>query len=284
MTDKSETAPVETPSLGAAVMMLLRMRGVMEVLVPLATLIVFLIAWDTTVRVNNIPPYILPRPWDVVTTFVTDWPILWDALQITLLITFSALLLAIVGGALTALLFAQSRWAEIALYPYAVVLQVTPIVAIAPLLIVYAPSTEAVLLICAFLVAFFPILSNTVQGLKSADHNLVDLFELYGASKSQQLRLLKIPTALPYFVAGLNIAGGLALIGSVVAEFTAGAAGSKAGLAFRILEAGRRLNIPRLFAALLLITLTGVAIFILTSFISKLLLRRWHESAMTRER
>ncbi|WP_254660274.1 ABC transporter permease [Ketogulonicigenium vulgare] len=140
------------------------------------------------------------------------------------------------------------------------------------------------LLICAFLVAFFPILSNTVQGLKSADHNLVDLFELYGASKSQQLRLLKIPTALPYFVAGLNIAGGLALIGSVVAEFTAGAAGSKAGLAFRILEAGRRLNIPRLFAALLLITLTGVAIFILTSFISKLLLRRWHESAMTRER
>ncbi|WP_254660273.1 ABC transporter permease [Ketogulonicigenium vulgare] len=139
MTDKSETAPVETPSLGAAIMMLLRMRGVMEVLVPLATLIVFLIAWDTTVRVNNIPPYILPRPWDVVTTFVTDWPILWDALQITLLITFSALLLAIVGGALTALLFAQSRWAEIALYPYAVVLQVTPIVAIAPLLIVYAP-------------------------------------------------------------------------------------------------------------------------------------------------
>lgn len=274
----------ETPGLAPRLGRALKSRRVLETLIPLVTLIGFLVAWDLTVTINEIPPYLLPRPWLVVTTFVNDWPMLWAALLVTLRITFLALIAAVVGGVLTALLFAQSRWIEVALYPYAVVLQVTPIVAIAPLLIVYAPSTEVVLLLCAFLVAFFPILSNCVQGLKSADHNLMDLFELYGATKRQTLYLLKIPTAMPYFVAGLNIAGGLALIGSVVAEFTAGAAGADAGLAFRILEAGRRLNIPRLFAALLLITVTGVLIFFLTSLISRLLLRRWHESALTRER
>jgi NitT/TauT family transport system permease protein len=160
---------------------------------------------------------------------------------------------------------------------------VTPIVAIAPLLIIYAPSTHAVLLMCAFLVAFFPILSNMTQGLKSTDHNLLNLFDIYNATAWQRLRYVKLPGALPYFATGLRIGGGLALIGSVVAEFTAGSAGTESGLAFRILEAGRRLNVPRLFAALLLITATGVTIFFLTSFISHLLLRRWHESALTRE-
>src|SRR5690606_30453019 len=153
----------------------------------------------------------------------------------------------LIGGVLLAILFVQSRWIELAAYPYAVILQVTPIVAIAPLVIIYVRQTELVLLICAFIVAFFPILSNTTQGLKSVDHNLLNLFELYGASRWQTLVHLKIPGALPYFTTGLRIGGGLALIGSVVAEFAAGSAGAQSGLAFRILEAGRRLNVPRLF-------------------------------------
>jgi NitT/TauT family transport system permease protein len=182
---------------------------------------------------------------------------------------------------LLAIVMAEWRWAELALYPYAVILQVTPVVAIAPLIIIYAPS--AAVLVCAWIVAFFPILSNTTQGLRSIDHNLLSLFELYGASRWQRLLHLRIPSALPYFLAGLRIAGGLALIAAVVAEFAAGSAGANAGLAFRLIEAQLRLNIPRLFAALVLLSVTGVLIFAATSLVSYLLLRRWHESAVRRE-
>lgn len=254
-----------------------------RIAVPVVAFGAFVVLWQWYVVAYQVPRYILPAPTEVAATMVGDWPILSAALAVTLTITFSALALALMGGVALAILFIQSRWLELAFYPYAVVLQVTPIVAIAPLIIIYAPSTESVLLICAFIVAFFPILSNMTQGLKSTDHNLLNLFELYGASRWQSLLHLRIPSALPYFATGLRIGGGLALIGSVVAEFAAGSAGAQSGLAFRILEAGRRLNVPRLFAALILITLTGLAIFALTSLVSHLLLRRWHESAIRRE-
>jgi NitT/TauT family transport system permease protein len=254
-----------------------------RITVPVIAFGAFVALWQWYVVAYQVPRYILPAPTEVAATMVGDWPILSAALAVTLTITFSALAAALVGGVALAILFIQSRWLELAFYPYAVVLQVTPIVAIAPLIIIYAPSTESVLLICAFIVAFFPILSNMTQGLKSTDHNLLNLFELYGASRWQSLLHLRIPSALPYFATGLRIGGGLALIGSVVAEFAAGSAGAQSGLAFRILEAGRRLNVPRLFAALILITLTGLAIFALTSLVSHLLLRRWHESAIRRE-
>jgi NitT/TauT family transport system permease protein len=193
------------------------------------------------------------------------------------------LLLALIGGGGFAIFLVQSRWIELALYPLAVILQVTPVVAISPLILIYAPSTQAALLICAFLVAFFPILSNMVQGLKSVDHNLINLFELYGASRWQTLLYLKLPAAQPYFMTGLRIGGGLALIAAVVAEFAAGSAGAGSGLAFRLLEAQYRMNIPRLFAALLMLSLLGVAIFAITSFISWASLHRWHESSLKRE-
>ncbi|WP_342238777.1 ABC transporter permease [Inquilinus sp. OTU3971] len=254
-----------------------------RIAVPVVAFAAFVALWQWYVVAYQVPRYILPAPTEVAATMVGDWPILSSALGVTLTITFAALAAALVGGVALAILFIQSRWLELAFYPYAVVLQVTPIVAIAPLIIIYAPSTESVLLICAFIVAFFPILSNMTQGLKSTDHNLLNLFELYGASRWQSLLHLRIPAALPYFATGLRIGGGLALIGSVVAEFAAGSAGAQSGLAFRILEAGRRLNVPRLFAALILITLTGLAIFALTSLVSHLLLRRWHESAVRRE-
>ena len=254
-----------------------------RIAIPVVAFGAFVVLWQWYVTAYQVPRYILPAPTEVAATMVGDWPILSSALAVTLSITFAALAAALVGGVALAILFIQSRWLELAFYPYAVVLQVTPIVAIAPLIIIYAPSTESVLLICAFIVAFFPILSNMTQGLKSTDHNLLNLFELYGASRWQSLLHLRIPAALPYFATGLRIGGGLALIGSVVAEFAAGSAGAQSGLAFRILEAGRRLNVPRLFAALILITLTGLAIFALTSLVSHLLLRRWHESAIRRE-
>ncbi|MEX0853681.1 MAG: ABC transporter permease [Bauldia sp.] len=255
----------------------------LRVLIPVAMLALFITAWQTYVVVYNVPHYILPTPLRVAQALSTDWPILGRALVVTLKITFSALGLALVGGVALAILMAQSRWAELALYPYAVTLQVTPIVAIAPLIIIYAPTTNVALLICAFLVAFFPVLSNTAQGLRSTDHNLLNLFELYGANRWQMLIHLKIPNALPYFLAGLRIAGGLALIAAVVAEFAAGSAGAGSGLAFRLLESQFRLNIPRLYAALVLLSFTGILIFFATSTISWFLLRKWHESAVRRE-
>ncbi len=254
-----------------------------RILVPLTMLAGFVALWAWYVAAYAVPHYILPSPARVAQAMIEDWGTLSGALLVTLKITFTALTLALVGGVLLAILIVQSRWIELALYPYAVILQVTPIVAVAPLILIYAPSTQAALLICAFIVAFFPVLSNTTQGLKSVDHNLLNLFELYKAGPWQTLFLLKIPSALPFFLTGLRIAGGLALIAAVVAEFAAGSAGQGSGLAFRILESQYRLNIPRLFAALILISLTGVLIFFATAFISHLLLRRWHESAVRRE-
>jgi NitT/TauT family transport system permease protein len=257
--------------------------SLLRVLVPVFMLALLVAAWHFYVVAFDVPTYILPSPARVAQAMVEDWPILSAALLITLRITFEALAIALVGGVILAVIMAEWRWAELALYPYAVIMQVTPIVAIAPLIIIYTPSKEVAVLFCAWIVAFFPVLSNTTQGLRSVDHNLLSLFELYGASRWQKLRYLKMPSALPYFLAGLRIAGGLALIAAVVAEFAAGSAGANSGLAFRLLESQFRLNIPRLFAALALLSLTGVVIFGATSLVSHLLLRRWHESAVRRE-
>jgi NitT/TauT family transport system permease protein len=252
-------------------------------LLPALVVVLTLIGWHLIVVVNDIPHYILPGPLRVWQALVEDWALLFDSLLVTLQITLMALALAVAGGVGIAVLFTQSRLAEMAFYPYAVILQVTPIVSIAPLIFIYVDSKIAGLLICAWIVAFFPVLSNTTLGLNSADHNLRDLFKIYGASRWQRLRFLQLPSALPYFLGGLRIAGGLSLIGAVVAEYVAGTGGIGSGLAFRILEASYRLNIPRMFAALLLIAVTGVVIFAGLSLISHLLLRKWHESAIKRE-
>lgn len=254
-----------------------------QVLIPAAMLVLLLVVWQAYVTIANVPHYILPSPVRIWQAFVEDHEMLLHSLVITLQTTFLALAIALVTGVALAILMAQSRWIELALFPYAVILQVTPIVAIAPLILIYTSTTNQALLICAWIVAFFPVLSNTSQGLHSTDHNLLNLFELYRASRWQTLWLLRLPNALPYFLAGLRIAGGLALIAAVVAEFAAGTPGADAGLAFRLIEAQHRLNIPRLFAALVLLSLTGVAIFAATSWLSHLLLRRWHESAVRRE-
>ncbi|MCY4463307.1 MAG: ABC transporter permease [Albidovulum sp.] len=252
-------------------------------LMPAVVMIAAVWFWDRIVVWNEIPHYILPGPGRVLSSFIEDWRILFPALVVTLQITFMALAVAVIGGVGLSVLFTQSRFVEMSLFPYAVILQVTPVVAIAPLIFIYVDSRIVGLLICAWVVAFFPVLSNTTLGLNSADHNLRDLFRIYGASRWQKLRFLQLPAALPYFLGGLRIAGGLALIGAIVAEFVAGTGGIGSGLAFTILEAGYRLNITRMFAALILIAVTGVVIFTVLSFISHMLLRNWHESAVKKE-
>ena len=249
---------------------------------PLLTLAVLLAVWEAVVRFFALPTYVLPAPSLVLTTLIADAGLLWRSLLVTLGITFEAFVLAALGGVALAIAFNLWRPIERSLYPFAVVLQVTPIVAVAPLLLIYLPQPLAVLA-CAWIVAFFPVLANTTLGLNSVDHNLLALFELYKASRWQILWNLKLPSALPQMLAGLRIAGGLSLIGAVVAEIAAGSAGAGSGLAYRIAESGYRLNIPRMFAALLLLSAAGVAIFFALSALSYLALRRWHESAVRRE-
>jgi NitT/TauT family transport system permease protein len=253
-----------------------------RILLPIVVLAVGTMVWELVVGLNNIPPYVLPGPLAVFSTLIADWPVLSQSLGVTLLTTLEGFIAAAVGGVGLALLFNQSKWLEYSLFPYAVILQVTPVIAIAPLLLIYLPQQTAVV-VCAWIVGFFPVLSNTTLGLNSVDRNLAGLFQLYGASRMQTLRLLKLPSALPYILGGLRIAGGLSLIGAVVAEIAAGTAGAGSGLAYRIAESGYRLNIPRMFAALLLLSVAGIVIYGLLALISHLLLRRWHESALGKE-
>lgn len=259
-----------------------RRDRVLRMLLPVVVLAIGVLIWDLVVRFEHIPPFVLPGPGAVFGTLITDWRILGSSLLTTLETTVEGFVLAAVGGIVLAVLFNQSRLLENALYPYAVILQVTPVVAIAPLLLIYLPQHAAVLA-CAWIVAFFPVLANTTLGLNSVDHNLAALFDLYGATRLQLLRYLKLPAALPQMLAGLRIAGGLSLIGAVVAEIAAGSAGAGSGLAYRIAESAYRLNIPRMFAALILLSVTGIIIYFALALGSHLLLRRWHESAVRRE-
>jgi NitT/TauT family transport system permease protein len=250
---------------------------------PLILGLLMLAGWEAAVRAFAIPSYLLPGPVAIARTLVADWHTLAESWWVTMSIALAALAAAVVLGVGLAVLFSASKWVERSFFPYAVILQVTPIVAIAPLIIVWVNDTRLSLLICAWIVAFFPILSNTTLGLNSADRNLIDLFKLYRANGWQRLVHLKLPAAMPYFLAGLKISGGLSLIGAVVAEFVAGTGGEASGLAYRILESGYQLKVPRMFAALALISLSGILLFLALSLLSHLCLRRWHESEVREE-
>lgn len=257
------------------------MTKLRDIAVPLAVFAAALAFWEGMVAWKSIPPYVLPAPSAIFAKLIEDRALLFSSLLVTLGVTLKALLIATVSGVALALLLAQSKWLERALLPFAIILQVTPVIAIAPLLLVYLQPENAVL-VCAFLVAFFPILSNTALGLASVDHALRDLFDLYRASAWQKLIYLRLPAALPQFLAGLRIGGGLSLIGAIVAELAAGASGQGTGLAYRIVEAGFRLDIPRMFAALALISAAGLAIYGALAALSHFMLRGWHESARER--
>jgi NitT/TauT family transport system permease protein len=249
---------------------------------PVIVAIAMLALWQALTVAYDVPVYLVPSPLVVATTLVTDWGLLVASLGVTVSIALYALAIAVALGVAISLVFVQSRWIETAFTPYVVLLQVTPIVAIAPLIIIWVQDTRTALVLCAVVVAIFPIVSDTTLGLRSVDPRLIDLFRMNRATRFQLLWRLRIPSALPYFFGGLRIASGLALIGAVVAEFVAGTGGQGAGLAYQILMAGIQLNIPRLFAALVLITLAGVAFYSVALLLSRLALGHWHESELGR--
>nr|WP_325249064.1 ABC transporter permease [Amylibacter sp.] len=282
MSNLTTEAPAAAAPLDPRVLRERRERRLRYIL-PFAAITFALGLWEFLVWYNEVPHYLIPAPSLIAKTLVTDGASLMQSAMFTVKLTLMALALAIVGGVALGMVFALSRPIEMSLFPFAVILQVTPVVAIAPLILIYVSNTFVALLICAWIVAFFPILSNTAIGLRSADHNLRDMFRLYQATPWQRLRYLLIPSALPYFMAALKIAGGLALIGAVVAEFVAGTAGQNTGLASRILESSFRNEIPRMFAALFLVSVLGVGIFLITAWLSRAVLGHWHESEIKRE-
>jgi NitT/TauT family transport system permease protein len=261
----------------------LQQPRVQRVFYPVMVGVVLVAIWQGLVTGMELPPYLVPSPYLMMETLIKDWVPLGNALLVTLKITVLSFVLATVAGVLISFLFVQSKRIETALFPYAVLLQVTPIVAVAPLIIIWVKNPVAAMTVCAALVALFPIIANTTLGLRSIDPDLQSYFKLNRATRWQQLVRLRIPSALPYFFGGLRISSGLALIGAVVAEFVAGTGGSGAGLAYQILQAGFQLNIPRMFAALLLISLTGVGLFVLMAWLSKLALGSWHASELSND-
>jgi NitT/TauT family transport system permease protein len=257
------------------------MTRTLNIAVPLLLGVALLGLWEWLVAARHIPPYVLPAPSAIARALAANFASLMTSALSTLTVTLEGFLAALIAGVGLAIPFSQSRTVERAFYPYAVVLQVTPVVAIAPLILIWVgfERINLALALIAALVAFFPILSNTTLGLKSADFNLVDLMRLYGAGRWQILWRLRLPSALPYLLGAMKIAGGLSLIGAVVAEFVAGS-GTATGLAWRIVEAGNRLEIATMFAALLLLALLGIGLFAAFSALEWALLHRWHESAM----
>ncbi|MCH2047677.1 MAG: ABC transporter permease [Trichodesmium sp. ALOHA_ZT_67] len=255
-----------------------------DIIAPVILGIIVLLTWEISVEKMNIPPYLLPGPILVIKTMIQEWNALFMSLITTIKITVVALVVAVSSGVLISILFAQNKLIERSLFPYAVILQTTPIVAISPLIIIWLrDNTFGALILCAWIVAFFPIISNTTLGLNSVDKNLSDMFKLYGASPWQTLIYLRFPSALPYFLGGLRISGGLALIGAVVAEFVAGTGGTRSGIAYQILMSSYNLQIPRMFAALFLTTGLGIAIFVFFTVLSDYLLKDWHESAVKKD-
>jgi NitT/TauT family transport system permease protein len=255
-----------------------------RIIVPVAIGLIFLAFWEFAVRYFGVSKFVLPPPSAIASAFVSDYASLGASLWHTLLVMLEAFVTALVLGVLLAIVSAQSRLLEIGLFPYAVMLQVTPLVAVAPLVLIWVgfDHIDRALLILATMVALFPILSTTTVGLKSADHSLRNLFDLYHANRWQRLVDLELPTALPYLIAGMKVSSGLALIGAVVAEFVTGS-GSATGLGWRIIESGNRLNIARMFAALFLLSALGISIFLLLSLLERWLLKNWHESVVGRE-
>jgi NitT/TauT family transport system permease protein len=262
---------------------LARSETAVSILAPTLVGVALLLFWEIACRAGNVPVFLLPKPTDIAAKLASDWPTLLGALGMTLRVAVQAFAASIILGTLIAFLFVQSRLVEKSLFPYAVLLQVTPIVAIAPLIVIFVKNTQAALTVCATVVAIFPIISNTTLGLRSVDPGLINLFRMNRAGRLQTLLRLRIPSALPYFFGGLRISSGLALIGAVVGEFVAGTGGRSSGLAYEILQSGFQLDIPRMFAALFLITVAGVGLFVVMVALSRLALGQWHESEVGTE-
>ena len=248
-------------------------RLLRSVLPPLVPLLVVTLLAEVAVNRRWVQPYLLPAPSRVLTTVVRDWGELWRAMAIT---SFAALIgfgLSAAVGTLVAILLTSGRWVQRAFYPYAIFFQTVPIIAVAPLLVIWFGYGTPTVIASAFIVSVFPVVANTLTGLLSTDQPLRDMFHLYGASPLATLVKLRLPAALPSILTGLRVAAGLAVVGAIVGEFIGGG-----GLGAVVDVARTQQRVDKVFAAVLLASLLGLALFALLNLVSWLALRHWHAS------
>ncbi|BBI34131.1 ABC transporter permease [Cohnella abietis] len=255
-----------------------------SILPPVIAFVVVISLWQFGIALLGTPAYLFPKPTDVFKAATENGPALLESVTTTAIESVLGFLLSIVVGVLGAIVLALSKPIEKSVYPYAIVLQTVPIVAIAPLIVIWFGSGMNAIVCITFLVCFFPILSNTLIGLNSTDQGLKNLFHLYSASPWQTMWSLRIPAAFPYIVAGLKISCTLSVIGSIVGEYVAGVGGGKGGLGYAITFAAMRLQTPYLFACGLAASVLGIVFFLIVNALSKRLLGSWHESEMKVEK
>jgi NitT/TauT family transport system permease protein len=243
-----------------------------------------LLVWQLILWIFHVQPFMLPSPWAVATAVVARFPSLLTSLAITAEESLGGLIASIMVGVLIALVFAQSRWVRTMLYPYTILLQTVPILAIAPLILMWVGAGTAAVAFIAFIISLAPIIANTTQGLISVDENLVNLFLMHNASQAQMLLKLRLRHAVPSLFVGIRIASGIAVIGAITGELFAGSSRvGEGGLGYSILYASTQLQTDYLFALVLASVVLGFSFFFVVTFLEWHFLHRWHESALAPE-
>ena len=252
---------------------------------PLLSLVLFLVGWQLIVTASGLKPFIFPGPLDVLNRgFIENGENLASAAWFTFRTSAVSFVAVIVLGTAFSFLLSSSKFVEKAIYPYMVMLQSTPVIAIAPIIIIWFGLGFGSIVVISVIIAIFAVVANTTQGLISVENNLQNLFRLYGANRTQTLWKLRLPFALPFMVTGWRIASAQVVIGAIVGEYMAGAGGGGlAGLGITIAESAARLQTPYLFAAALTAAFLGIAFFLLVNYAGYLMLRSWHESAIQHE-
>lgn len=250
---------------------------------PAIVLVILIALWQACLTIFDIPTYLVPSPGDLIDEIGPAFPTLIEPTLVTMQEAYGGFLLAAVVGFAAAVVMSRWSFAERGLYPYLVLLQTVPIIAIAPIMVVWMGAGITTNTLIAAIIAVFPVAANTLTGLKSTDRNLVQLFEMAGATKPYEMVILRVPSALPYMLTGLRIAAGTSVIGAIVGEFVAGIGGGRGGLGYVITSTAQQLMTPRLFLAVIAASLVSLLLFGLVRLAEYLTLRRWHESAMTHD-
>lgn len=249
-------------------------------LLPIGAFVLFVLIWQLGAKIAGIPHYILPKPSDILTASIDNYSNLFQSVIRTISAALLGFLMSVIVGVVGAIIMGSSNIIQKSFYPYAILLQTVPIVAIAPIIVIWFGSGINAIVVIAFIIGFFPMLSNTLIGLNSTDHNMINLFKMYGASKWQIMFKLRFPAALPYIMAGLKISCTLAIVGAIVGEYVAGIGGGQGGLGYAITVAAARLQTAYLFALGLASSILGILFFLLINSFSKWVLSSWHESEM----
>ncbi|WP_407647296.1 ABC transporter permease [Gracilibacillus oryzae] len=247
---------------------------------PIIAFVVFLALWQSVPVLLGLEHYILPKPTDVVAAAIEDWSLLWPAVQITVVESVLGFFVSAVVGIGVSILLASSKVLERSIYPYAIVLQTIPVVAVAPIVVIWFGAGYNSIVVISFLIGFFPVISNTLMGLNSVDKNKDELFTLYNATKWQKMWKLRIPSALPYMMTGLKISCTLSIVGAIVGEYIAGIGGGKGGLGYSITVAAMQVKTSYLFACGIAAAILGIAFYLLVSMFSNYMLNSWHDSAI----